>query len=47
MWFGWALACTLLKFEPVLSALSDWPKNTFQTVVRGATFEFTPLFDLE
>src|SRR5919205_2932853 len=31
-WFGWSLIWTLLKLEPVLSALTDWAKYTFQTI---------------
>src|SRR5919205_3255942 len=30
--FGWSLIWTLLKFEPVLSAFSDWAKYVFQTI---------------
>src|ERR671937_794071 len=49
-WFGWSLIWTLLKFEPVFSALSDWAKYTFQTIglpfASKPTLELSPLFAL-
>src|SRR5436309_13205527 len=50
-WFGWSEIWTLLKFEPVLSAFSDWAKYTFHTIVlpleSKPTLEFTPLVALQ
>src|SRR5919198_381262 len=43
-WFGWSLIWTLLKFEPVFSALSDWAKYTFQTI--GLPFASKPTLEL-
>src|SRR5919202_6731761 len=44
-WFGWSEICTDLKFEPVLSAFSDWAKKTFQTdgLSSAGTFELIPV----